>query len=547
MNKHLFFKAQLAAAIATSTLMLSAQATATETDENGYVWNFLSGHEWPGGYNRNTGKPYGMTWAYPEYNAEFFRRISNALPEAEINEAFIVDDDASNITLDEDAEVFITFIHEGAGYRNSLGFFTYDRENPPQTKEEIRETIVFPNLSYPHMTNGHRVSIGHFPAGTTIGFFLAANGFSYYDGVRAGHRPHYYSIQNLNPDPDGLKQHNVLLYDDEFNEVILGFEDLPRSWGDNDFNDAVFSVKTTPETAIDTTPLTVMPASNDSDADGIEDSLDDFPNDYRRAFSSYFPSATDWMTLAFEDNWPRSGDYDMNDLVVRQRVQKAYNADGELTGVVLSGFIDARGANDRNGFALRLMDVASEEFSDATLEIDGHLYTKQLEPGHEEAVILLWNDTHRFTTTGEAGSCKHFNTLKYCSEFAPVPFTLDINFVDAVDDFSSESLDYFIYKTHYRGREIHMADYPPTNRFDVTQFGKYADSSDPELNRYFKTEDNLPWGLKINTRWHYPREYIDVVWAYPDFETWVESSGEQALDWHSTSDRTTHYFVPESE
>ena len=96
-------------------------------------------------------------------------------------------------------------------------------------------------------------------------------------------------------------------------------------------------------------------------------------------------------------------------------------------------------------------------------------------------------------------------------------------------------------------REIHMADYPPTARFDMTQLGKYSDTSDPEQDRFFKTENNLPWGLKINTRWYYPREYIDVVWAYPDFETWVESSGQEAENWYTTSDRDTHYFVPESE
>ena len=44
----------------------------------------------------------------------------------------------------------------------------------------------------------------------------------------------------MNPESDpALRQHAVLLYDEDVAEVILGFEDLPRTWGDNDFNDWV--------------------------------------------------------------------------------------------------------------------------------------------------------------------------------------------------------------------------------------------------------------------------------------------------------------------
>jgi len=34
---------------------------------------------------------------------------------------------------------------------------------------------------------------------------------------------------------------------------------------------------------------------------------------------TYYPSSNDWATIAFEDNWPIEGDYDMNDLVVYLR------------------------------------------------------------------------------------------------------------------------------------------------------------------------------------------------------------------------------------
>jgi len=75
--------------------------------------------------------------------------------------------------------------------KTSFVFFTFDRDNPPTSPEEVQETIVFPNLSYPHMAKGHRLSLGIFDAGTSIGFFIAANGFNYYTGVRSRSGPYY--------------------------------------------------------------------------------------------------------------------------------------------------------------------------------------------------------------------------------------------------------------------------------------------------------------------------------------------------------------------
>jgi LruC domain-containing protein len=540
------FRSTLPKALSASLLALAVNAplaTATQFENGKYVWNFLSGEPWPAGYNQNTGKPDNLIYARDQYPAEFFDRIANALPEARINEAFLTNDSGSNITLVEEGEVFVTFIHEGAGYKNSFGYFTFDKNNPPTSPEEISETIIFPNLSYPHLTNGHRLSLGTFPAGTSIGFFIAANAFWYDTGVKDFKAPYYYSLKGLNPESnEALKQHNVLLFDDEVDEVIIGFEDLPRTWGDNDFNDAVFSVKATPSTALDTSTLTTIPDASDSDADGIPDSDDEFPNDFTRVSSSYYPSASSWVTLAFEDNWPEMGDYDMNDLVVREQLQVIYNNQNLVSGFKIGGYIDARGASLRNGFAVRLLDMPSTNFQEATLTVDGRSFSKLPEENQTDLVLQFWNDSHSFTTTNEGASCKHFNTVKDCTKFDPVPYELDVKLASPVASLAHASLDFFIFRTNYRGREIHFADYPPTDLFDASQLGKKADTSDAQTGRYFRNENNLPWALKIPASWRYPREYIDVLWAYPSYESWVESSGETANDWFSTSERIHHYY-----
>jgi LruC domain-containing protein len=526
--------------------LTSSFALATEQNKGQYSWQFLSGQSWPDGYNKNIGKPDNMLWSADEYTSDFFARINNALPESELNEAFMTDDAGSTIYLEETAEVFVTFIHEGAGYKNAFGYFTFDGDNPPQTPEEVQEIIVFPNLSYPHMAKGHRLSIGTHPAGTSIGFFIAANGFSYYTGVKTRKGNYYYSLQDLNPEQDpALRQHAVLLYDEEVSEVILGFEDLPRTWGDNDFNDAVFSIKSTPETAIKKDALNKVPNVDDSDADGVADSLDEFPDDYRRAYSSYFPSQDSYVTLAYEDNWPKMGDYDFNDLVVGERLQTTYDASGQVSGFIIQGYIAARGASKENGFALRLVDMPPSQIESAELHIDNQIYSKTTEASQTDAVITLWSNSKRFTDTGQTGKCSHFNTNKACENFANVPFTFDVRLTNSQISLDHSEFDFFIYRTNDRSLEIHMPGYTPTDRFKLSRLGQDDDTSDAGRGRYFRTKDNLPWALQISDQWAYPREYIDVLWAYPDYESWVESSGQRNTYWYKTSERTTHFYLPE--
>jgi LruC domain-containing protein len=129
-----------------------------------------------------------------------------------------------------------------------------------------------------------------------------------------------------------------------------------------------------------------------------------------------------------------------------------------------------------------------------------------------------------------------------CDYFEPVPYTFDVSFEQGLDTLSVNDFDFFLYRTQDRSLEIHLADYPPTDKFDTSRFGNADDTSSAQSGRYFRTAENLPWALMISNDWHYPREYLDVIWAYPAYETWVESSGEQAQDWFMTNERTTHTF-----
>lgn len=161
----------------------------------------------------------------------------------------------SDLQIVEKAGIWVTFFHEEAGYKNVLGFYTYDIDNPPTSKPAPEEiTIIFPNASRKgsggHLTSGAKVKIGEFEAGTGIGWVLFSNGWK--SAVTPGNWE-LYSNANFNTEKKASNRaHSVSIYNPSLNNVILGFEDLSREHPvcDHDFNDVLFFVSADPPSAI---------------------------------------------------------------------------------------------------------------------------------------------------------------------------------------------------------------------------------------------------------------------------------------------------------
>jgi len=197
-------------------------------------------------------------------SGETLQMIDNSLPESypvpDYNPHYISSGYDTDVQLDSMADVWVTFVSEGAGYKNVLGFYTYDINNPPATAPQPEDiTIIFPNASALYsgggLQVGDKVKLGTFPAGTGIGWVLLANAWnSTTSTVGYGHWQ-LYSNPDYNPESEEtLRYHNVLLNDPTNERVILGFEDIRRDYGscDNDFNDAIFYITANPYTALRT-------------------------------------------------------------------------------------------------------------------------------------------------------------------------------------------------------------------------------------------------------------------------------------------------------
>lgn len=199
-------------------------------------------------------------------------KIKLALPEyyqvPKYNPQYISSGYETDIRLVDSAAVYITFVGEGAGYRSTLGFYTYPL-NAPRTQapkpEEV--TIMFPNISASgsggSLEPGDKILLGNFPANTGIGFVLIADGWR--NGAVTGGNWILYSNPDFNPEPTAsLRQHNVILYDSVLQKMILSFEDIRRDNGgcDNDFNDAIFYISANPFKAIQNNNYTPIESAN---------------------------------------------------------------------------------------------------------------------------------------------------------------------------------------------------------------------------------------------------------------------------------------------
>ncbi|MEL7168472.1 MAG: hypothetical protein AAGN64_03875, partial [Bacteroidota bacterium] len=103
-------------------------------------------------YNNN-GVPTTLVDPSDVVHADVSAAVNAAIPERQnlpqARPDYVNDNVTLDIKLDGLADVWVTFVHEGAGYKNALGFYTYDLAAPPASSADIAEhRLIFPNVSY---------------------------------------------------------------------------------------------------------------------------------------------------------------------------------------------------------------------------------------------------------------------------------------------------------------------------------------------------------------------------------------------------------------
>ena len=279
----------------------------------------------------------------------------------------------------------------------------------------------------------------------------------------------------------------------------------------------------------------------DADGDGVQNDQDMYPADASRAYNSYYPSAVSYGTLAFEDNWPAKGDYDFNDVVVDYRMKTVTNSSNYVVEVIGEFILKASGAIFNNGFGFQLDGIGSDKISGVTgnsVSPSSPLFNiapNGVESGQTYATCIVFDN---FFNIIPRGADKLVNTIKASPYISPVTLTVNIAFVAntvPIADLSSLAFNFFIVADDTRGKEIHLPNRVPTNLANTSLFGLKDDDSSVPLGKYYKTLNNLPWGLNIIQGFQYPVELDPINEAYLYFIEWAESNGTAKTDWFSNT------------
>ncbi len=183
--------------------------------------------------------------------------ISSLFPEGENNTLkypeLFNDTAMLSIRTTSETPVYITFVDEGAGWKNTFGYYAYPANDPPATVEDLQKHIVFPNVSKVGdgggLEAGDMVQLGDkpFPANTVIGFYMVAKGWQNgltTDGIYTNYTNTEFNTNN--------SQQSTLFINNECNDLVLTFEDVYIRDGfcDHDYNDIILVVKDNPDVTV---------------------------------------------------------------------------------------------------------------------------------------------------------------------------------------------------------------------------------------------------------------------------------------------------------
>ena len=433
---------------------------------------------------------------------------------------------AADFAITEDAEVAITFLGGVTCWSSSLGYYYYkEGEKPTSLNKNV--VMIFPNtqngekdsnwnaakqgginngdcvqlLFYPHLDEDSKEGATTvFPAGYRIGLVLATNAWTNRVSNDYGNVDKRYRAATSN----GLSVNNngsvynvprtaAYRYD---GHVIVSFEDHTD---DQNFSDVVVTLKSNPVKAIEVPGL---------------------PEDIgKEELFAYTEELTG--IYAFEDLWPKRGDYDMNDVIVKLSHGKKLAKNNLIYAerAIFKTFENY--AVNNNGLAARLEGLQTTDKVKLYMRKSGETEFTEMECNYDskDKVVLVTDNV------------KQFKGAEYMVE------------VEYATPTSKDKLKVtpFIYRDEDGGRwEVHLPYDKPTSKVNKALFDTDDDASDPASGRYYVRDGNYPFAIFLagateadlsklldNTN---ERRPIDQL--YPKYTKWVDSKGGSNMDWY---------------
>lgn len=387
-----------------------------------------------------------------------------------------------------------TYFESSAGWEDMVAYYTY-QENEKVDLLTIKKTLLFPRYSKyaPKSLIGSQVKLKYwnkdkeeyeddFPAGTHIGWILLGNAYN-----NSGKATLRYSNPIYNE--DNGQQRSVLLSDRELdNCFFMAMEDNV----DMRFNDVQFAIMASTSSSVEPTPS--------------------IPDEVNKGETYYVVKGS----LAFEDNWPKQGDYDMNDVVIYFSSTVVKDIDKDNLVRTTTTFIPVNnGAAYTNGFGFQLDKVPANKAS-VTVTQEGNLIKDSFESGTEKPVVMLFSDI-------KTALNKPITVVIHHGKYA------NIKEEDCLPPYNP-----FIF-VNERSHEVHLPDYKPTSKANEELRGTENDlkQDDNGKEMFYISKDNMPFAIYISgVEFKWPSESMTITEYYPQFQSWRDSFGKENEDWY---------------
>lgn len=269
------------------------------------------------------------------------------------------------------------------------------------------------------------------------------------------------------------------------------------------------------------------PVITDSDGDGVSDLLDDYPNDKTKAFKNYSVNYEEGgSTLAFEDNWPKKGDFDLNDVVLNYKHLVVTNKDNIVVRVEGEWNLLATGGEFQNG--------AGVQFPLPKGNATNFVSSNNLAPeaGQDSLVVILFKDSRTEQATWNTRSTEPASPAKKYT------FAFDVTNGPTLVSMGAGGYNPFIWNNtpgYGRGYETHLQGKKGTNLLDSKLLNTLDDKSTTN-NKTYSTATQQPWAIEIpQASFAYPLEAQDISRTYLKFGSWASSGGTKDVDWYSNT------------
>lgn len=283
--------------------------------------------------------------------------------------------------------------------------------------------------------------------------------------------------------------------------------------------------------------------SNSDSTDGV--TIDKSQNRY-----FYYPSKSDFVLVAAEDQFPNDGDYDFNDLVVAIKYRLHYEG-SYLKGIAGEAYLLNRGGVYNHDFHIR-HDIPGNFSALITNynHVDGaQVATTTFQPWHSDLDLMLFQDSRQIMASNDACTINEKQFTACDADFLPPKATFQINtdgYYSAPEHFLSGFKYYLVVERDYGGNqeyiEVHMpsVNWSPSfreGRYKETLQSKLALSEDSKDQKEFskltsyRNSKNYPFVMVMPSSWQFPKENISMHDAYNLFPDFVTSNGQNSTDW----------------